>query len=241
MRLSLVIPAHNEERYIEDCLRSIAQHGKALHEVIVVDNASSDSTGKIASSFPGVRVVREDTKGLTYARQKGLKEAQGELVGYMDADTRMPEHWVEKVFEVFKKNPHVVAFSGPAHYWDATLVQKLTLALSWWSTAPLMYFVVGYMIYGAHFVARKDALEKIGGFDTSIAFYGEDTDIAKRLSKVGKVLFRMDFYILSSARRFAKEGFLRTNITYSMNFIWPALTGKPWSTHYRDIRDTLIK
>lgn len=242
MRLSLIIPAHNEEAYVGGCLESVIAHAKGrIFEIIVVDNASTDNTASVALAYPGVRVVREEQKGLTHARQKGLGEARGELVGYMDADTRMPDGWVEKVFDVFEKRPEVVAFSGPAHYWDATLWQQFALKISWWSSAPLMYRFVGFMIYGAHFVARKEALQKIGGFDRTIAFYGEDTDIARRLATQGRVLFRMDFYILSSVRRFAHEGMLRTNITYSMNFLWPALFGKPWSTRYSDVRGTIKK
>lgn len=241
MRLSLIIPAHNEEHYLADCLRSIvAQSRDRLHEIIVVDNASTDGTAKVASTFPDVRVVREAQKGLTHARQRGLEACTGELVGYMDADTRMPEGWIEKVFEAFE-NPDVVAFSGPARYWDGTTWQRFQLSLSWWLTAPLMYRAVGYMVYGAHFVARKEALLKIGGFDRTIAFYGEDTNIARRLSTQGKVLFRMDFYILSSARRFIHEGLWRTNLRYSMNFLWPALFGKPWTKNYNDVRGTIGK
>lgn len=241
MRLSLIIPAHNEEAYIADCLHSIIKHSKGrLEEIIVVDNASTDNTGKIVSTFHDVRLVKEPRKGLTHARQRGLEASSGELVGYMDADTRMPEGWIEKVFEAFE-NEDVVAFSGPARYWDGTAWQRFQLSLSWWLTAPLMYRAVGYMVYGAHFVARREALLKIGGFDRTIAFYGEDTNIARRLNTQGKVLFRMDFYIVSSARRFIHEGLWRTNIRYSMNFLWPALFNRPWTKSYSDVRGTIQK
>ena len=58
---------------------------------------------------------------------------------------------------------------------------------------------------GGNFVVRRDALQKIGGYDTNISFYGEDTDVARRLSKVGHVKFTFDLPALSSGRRLAKE------------------------------------
>lgn len=239
MRISLVIPAHNEEQYIGGCIDSVLANAPGrFAEIIVVDNASTDATAEVAQKRLGVRVVQEEQKGLTYARQRGLKVSTGDIVAYIDADTRMPKGWAEQVEDVFATRPEVVGFSGPAHYWDATGWQRLLLGLSWWISAPLMYRLVGYMIYGAHFAARRSALIHAGGFDTSISFYGEDTDIARRLSKEGKVLFRMNFFIYSSARRFKKEGFLKTNIIYSLNFLWPALFGKPFTKRYRDIRDT---
>jgi GT2 family glycosyltransferase len=92
------------------------------------------------------------------------------------------------------------------------------------------------MVYGAAFVARRDAIAAIGGFNRNIEFYGEDTDLARRLSHIGKVIFRMDFCIYSSARRFKHEGILKTNFTYMLNFIWPAFFGRPLTRTHKDIR-----
>jgi len=72
MVLSFVVPAFNEEAYIGDCLESILQQTKQIQdsiEIIVVNNASTDRTREVALSYPGVRVVDEPRKGLTFARQ----------------------------------------------------------------------------------------------------------------------------------------------------------------------------
>jgi GT2 family glycosyltransferase len=115
-------------------------------------------------------------------------------------------------------------------------MHRAILSAVWWITAPLSYRMIGYMVYGAHFIARRDAIAAIGGFNRSIEFYGEDTDLARRLSRVGKVIFRMDFCIYSSARRFKQEGILKTNFVYMLNFIWPALFGRPLTRTHKDIR-----
>jgi glycosyltransferase involved in cell wall biosynthesis len=238
MKLSLIIPAYNEERYIGDCIDSVLTHGGSdISEIIVVDNASTDRTSEIAASKPGVRVVYEAKKGLPAARECGRLAASGDLIAYIDADSRLHPKWLPLVNKVFSSRPEVVSLSGPAHYWDATFWQRTILGLSWWVSSPLMYRIVGYMIFGAHFVVRREALQKIGGFDKSITFYGEDTDLARRLSTQGKVLYRMDFFIMTSARRFVKEGILKSNFTYTMNFIWPILFHKPYTLTHQDIRE----
>jgi glycosyltransferase involved in cell wall biosynthesis len=237
MKISLVIPAYNEEKNLGDCLDSVLKNaqGKFL-EIIVVDNASTDRTAEIALKREGVRVVHEPNKGLTFARECGRRAASGDLIAYTDADTRMPKGWVDMAEKVFRDNPNVVSLSGPPRYFDATAWQKFILGFFWRISAPLAYRITGYMVYGAHFVARSKSLEAIGGFNKNIGFYGEDTDIAKRLSKQGKVMFRMDFFIYTSARRFQHEGVFWTNMRYMLNFIWPVLFNRPFTSKYRDIR-----
>lgn len=236
MRISLIIPAYNEEQYIGDCLASIEPLASHFCEVIVVDNASTDQTAAIAATYPFVKVVREDTKGLTHARQCGLEHATGDILAYIDADSRLYPRWPRTLEQVFAARPEVVSVSGPARYYDVPFWKRLLLATSWWISAPIVYRVTGYMLYGAGFAARRSALEAIGGFDRSIEFYGEDTDLARRLHAMGKVLFRMDCYILTSARRFVHEGLFRANLVYGLNFLWPVLFKRPFTKTYTDVR-----
>ncbi len=236
-RLSIVIPAHNEEKLIAGCLKSILRNPpQELEEIIVVDNASTDHTKEIASMFPRVRVVAEPDKGLTKARQKGLEEARGELIAYLDADTRIPEGWFETIRTTFSRHKEVVCLSGPYRYYDLPPFKKFLAEAGWRIFAPITYRIVGYMVLGGNFVARKWALEKMGGFDKNIAFYGEDTNIAWRLHQYGKVLFRMDFYVMSSGRRLLHEGLLKTYVVYSLNYLWGVWFRKPLTKRYRDIR-----
>ncbi|MEX0853314.1 MAG: glycosyltransferase family A protein [Bauldia sp.] len=239
MRISLIIPAYNEEAYLGGCLDSILAHAKGrLHEIIVVDNASTDGTSAIAASRPGVRVVHEPEKGLLFARQRGYLEATGEYVAYLDADTRMPPGWVDRVESAFSSRPDAVSLSGPARYWDGSPWRRWILDAAWWLVAPPGYWLTGYMIYGANFVVRRSALDAIGGFDRSVEFYGEDTTLARSLSRHGKVLFRLRFFIYSSARRFAGEGMLRSFLVYFLNFVWPALFGRPFTGRHKDVRSS---
>jgi glycosyltransferase involved in cell wall biosynthesis len=236
MKVSLVIPAYNEEKFIGACLEAALSHGSDLCEVVVIDNASTDQTASIAASFPGVRVVYEPQKGLTKARQRGLTEAKGEIIAYIDADTKMPKGWVNKVIAVFAEDAKVVCVSGPYVYYDMSPVGKMAIQFFWLFLAWPSYWLTGFLAIGGNFAAKKEALEKIGGFDQTISFYGEDADIARRLHLVGKVIFRQRLYMPTSARRFKGEGSLTIAWRYIINFLSVALVKKAFTESYQDIR-----
>ncbi|OHA01347.1 MAG: hypothetical protein A3H71_03675 [Candidatus Sungbacteria bacterium RIFCSPLOWO2_02_FULL_48_13b] len=236
-KVSLVIPAYNEEKYIAACLdHAIKNSGGRFFEIIVIDNASTDSTSRIARGFPGVRVVHEPNKGLTSARQRGFLESSGDIVAYLDADTRLPESWFDVLEREFTHDLELICLSGPYRYYDFSGgVHALTM-FYWEYVIQPTSRLVGHMVMGASFAVRRPALEKIGGFDTSIKFYGEDTDIGRKLSKIGKVKYANDFFILTSARRLKSEGAVRTGVRYSMNYIWEVVFRRPFSKDYQDIR-----
>src|SRR4051812_44394345 len=112
--ISFAICAHNEKKYIGDTLRSIIECAPQNPlEIIVINNASTDNTAKVASAFPNVRVVDEPKKGLTRARQAGLVAATGELLACVDADTHVSKKWFEILNREFEKDPALVCLSGP--------------------------------------------------------------------------------------------------------------------------------
>ncbi|MCL5795331.1 MAG: glycosyltransferase, partial [Patescibacteria group bacterium] len=78
--ISVVIPAHNEEALLALCLKSIlSQKFAGTYEIILIDNDSTDKTGQIARQFP-IKVIREPKKGIAYARERGFREAKGEII-----------------------------------------------------------------------------------------------------------------------------------------------------------------
>src|SRR5580704_8035774 len=121
MRLSFVIPAYNEAAYLPGCLESILAQTKNVPggaEIIVVNNASTDKTREVGLSFPGVTVVDEPRKGLTFARQAGFKACTGELIANVDSDSRLTPGWVDTVLQAFDTQKNLVAVSGPLVYYD---------------------------------------------------------------------------------------------------------------------------
>lgn len=241
LKISLIIPAYNEEDSIVDCLEKAIEYSDGkFHEIIVVNNASTDRTKEFAQKVPGVIVVDELNKGTSSARQKGLEVSTGNYLAYIDADTRLHPHWLKTAEKFFDKHPEIVSLSGPYRYYDGSVVRNFFQHIIWWVNAPISYYMAGYMILGGNFIAKRDALIKMGGFDKKIKFYGDDTDTARRLSEFGKVVFKMEFFIYSSARRFQQEGLIKTNFVYALNFIWQVLFKKTFSDS-NSVKDHRIK
>ncbi len=248
IKLSFVVPAHNEQAYLARNLRAIIAEitrSSCDAEIIVVDNASTDSTRDVVKSFPDVRVVDEPVKGLVRARAAGFQASTGALVANIDADTVLPEGWVDTVLRAFADDPDLVAISGPYIYYDVPTYTSVLVRLFYYAgfvAYLLNRFVVraGSMLQGGNFVLKRDALNEIGGFNPDFEFYGEDTDLARRLSAVGKVRFTFSLPAFSSGRRLLGEGVVRMGIRYAMNFFWATFVKRPFTSTWIDVRDRRV-
>jgi glycosyltransferase involved in cell wall biosynthesis len=244
MKLSFIIPAYNEEAYLPMCLEAVLkekQKGLYDMEIIVVNNASTDRTKEVASSFPGVKVVDEPKKGLSAARQAGFLASSGDLIANIDSDSVLTPGWIDTVMDRFSKNPKLVALSGPFIFHDLPIYSNLIVRLQY-LIDYYFYFVnrfvlrISSLLQGGNFVIRRSALEKIGGFNPDFSFWGEDTHIAKKLNPLGPVVFTFKLPIYSSGRRLKEEGILTMCYKYSMNFFWTIFFNKPFLTSHIDIR-----
>jgi glycosyltransferase involved in cell wall biosynthesis len=233
MKASVVIPAHNEEENIADTIRAVLAQDYPDFEVIVVDNVSTDRTSEVAKRFESteksagksrLKVVHEPKKGLLSARERGRKEAVGEIIINMDADCLpLPSH-ISRGMKHFAKK-HVVAVTGPYDYHDGhPLFRHSSLALQRYVYHPVSiilqmpFLKKGAVLIGGNNFIRADILNKTGGYDTSIVFYGEDTNTAKRIAPHGKVVFDPHLSVKTSARRFKEEGNIRITVKYLFHF-----------------------
>ena len=245
MKVSFSIPAYNEEAVIARCLKSVLVEIKRSGidaEVVVVNNASTDRTKEIASGFPGVRVVDEIKKGLTHARAAGMRATDGDIIANVDADTMLPPGWLATVAARFSADPKLVALSGPFIYYDLSATDR-ALTRGFYFIGYLLHLLnhyvlrTGAMLQGGNFVIRRDAFERVGGFDTSIAFYGEDTDVACRLAQVGKVAWTWKLPMYASGRRLKNEGAIKSGWRYTLNHFFVIFLKRPATTNYKDIRE----
>ncbi len=244
MKISIIIPAYNEEKLLPRCLRSIFDAKlPENYEVIVVNNASTDRTEEIAKSFAGVKVVREPNKGLTKARQAGFLSSTGDILVYFDADTIIPSNWFQIALAKFKKDPKLVGVSGPYHY---EAISQWARLLEWiynniaMNVGEFIWKYIlrqgGILLLGGNFAVKKEVLEMIGGFDTGIEFYGEDTNLTRRIAKVGRIDFTNALFVYSSPRRFKEEGGVKTATKYVANFFGEWIFKKPVHKVHEDIR-----
>lgn len=115
--LSIIVPVYNEEPFVGECLDSIlAQDTASSFEVIVIDDGSTDGSGAIVdareSADPRVRVVHQDNRGFSGARNAGLDLARGGGLMFVDSDDRLAPGYVEALMSVFRRGGCDVAQAG---------------------------------------------------------------------------------------------------------------------------------
>ena len=242
MTISVIVCAHNEERFVAACLHSLLAQSRRPDEIILINNASDDATGMIARGIPGVRVIDERRKGLVVARERGRVEAVGDLLVYVDADCRAPLTWLERIERRFLASPELLALSGNYRFydwdwWGRTLLRAYDFTLGPATHVLVKYILrIGVVFYGGNFAVRRGALERIGGFDTRIEFHGEDTNLGRRLSAIGLVELRYDCFLYTSARRYNAMGKGAVFRLYVRNFVSELLHHRPKDTAHLDIR-----
>ena len=242
MTISVIVCAHNEARYLPACLHSVLAQSRIPDELLVINNASTDETSLVASQIPHVRVVDEPRKGLVVARETGRRHASGDLLIYLDADCRAPLTWLERIERRFDRDAALIALSGPYRYYDWDWTGRALIRAYDFTLAPATQLLVrhllriGTIFYGGNFAVRKEALERIGGFDTSIEFHGEDTNLGRRLFAIGKVGLFHDCYLYTSARRYVAMGKGAVFRLYVRNFTSELLHHRPKDTVHLDVR-----
>lgn len=220
--------------------------GLPFFEVLVVDNASTDKTREIVEkNFPSVKILNENRKGVTKARNRGGFEAKGDMLVFFDADVSPPKDWLKKVISAFKKEPDLAALSGPYHYQNLSFLQNALVKsfyLFFPSCGEVLISVLlkkGGIMQGGNLVVKKEIFDKVKGFDEEVSFWGDEAMLARKLIKYGKIKFKNNIWVESSSRRLQKEGFLITGCRGVANCIWPTFFGKPFTKDYNDIREEI--
>jgi len=210
--ISIVIPVKDGENKIKKCLQAVFNQTLPPLEVIVVDGHSSDRTTEIASKFP-VRVIFENYGTVGGARQVGLENAVGEYVAFTDADCIPERCWLSNLVKEFKAGIVCVG-GGIKNIGDGLWAKSIALALdSFLGSANSVQdrvfeerrFVKS--MSGCNSIYRRNDLIKIGGFNTSL-LTNEDTDICRRIRKLGMLLYVPKALVLHDQNRNLK-GFIK--------------------------------
>ena len=207
MKLSIIIPAFNEEAYLPSTLDSIQTsaahlrtHSDAEIDTIVVDNNSEDDTAAVAQS-KGVTVVHEPVQGIARARNTGVSHAVGDVLVFVDADVILPSTLLAEIHTAMS-DPSCVGGAVDVEYRPKRPFIRLYLH-AW----RLLARLTG-MAQGATQFCRKSVFEEVGGYDEK-AWIGEDTDFFWALKKLAKRTGHSTRFIetprvQASSRRFDK-------------------------------------
>jgi glycosyltransferase involved in cell wall biosynthesis len=231
-KISVVIPALNEEAELGECLESLAGQSFQDFEVILVDNGSTDATARIALDF-GCRVLYEPRRGVSFARQRGFEAARAEIIASTDADTVVSSDWLRLIYRAFQEEPGLVGVYGrvllkkgssPSRYFNQLIPLTDPFLTSFLEVSHSLSFP---HFCGANFAVRKGSFEQVGGFKAKDGrFYrvSEDVQLGLKLRKVGEVRFLKDLVVYTSARKLG-EDFWKVPLANARNYIAMALEG----------------
>ena len=195
MRVSVVIPAYNAARFLAETVQSVRQQTTPVHEIIIVDDGSSDDTAQVAQSLGGdIVYIRQANAGVSAARNRGIAEARGEIIAFLDADDLWLPEKVSKQLEIFLCHAEVALVAADRAEIDAqgglllnSLFKKqglyaLFAELDGNPIPQVLSFLVKInFIPTSSVMVRKSALAQIGVFDTAIR-YGEDLELWARIA-----------------------------------------------------------
>ncbi len=205
MKISVIIPCYNEEKYIENCLKSIINQSKKPNEVIVVNNNSKDNTVKIVKNYQKnyqyIKIIKEKNQGIAYARNKGFNSARGNILVKCDADTILPNNWIKKTLKVFSKNKNIIGYSNHFYFYSSFILRKFKIFSYFYQNFFKKLFGYGVLI-GPAFAIRRDVWSKVKNQvclnDDEVH---EDIDLSIHISKFGKIFIDDKLFINISTRR----------------------------------------
>lgn len=219
MKVSVVIPAYNEEQRLPETLERITTALSVVvrpSEIIVVDNDSRDGTKRIAEAF-GANVVLEKEHNIARVRNAGAKNSTGDVLIFIDADTLVPDMLFQRI---------VAAMEDEKCCGGAVAVEYEEFRRKW-----MKFYLAGWEFWGRLFnmaqgaaqFCRKSAFEELKGYDQTI-FMGEDVEFYWRLAEYAK---RNESYlhfveqpkVKTSTRRFDKMSLWKTFLLTHRIFI----------------------
>lgn len=201
--ISVVICTLNRVELVCRAVYSVIDQDLAVgdFEIVVVDNGSSDGTreviGAIARVQPNLRVVHEPVRGLSNARNRGVREASAPLVAFLDDDAVAVRGWLAAHLRALTNSEDIVATGGPVLLrwpgrrpsWLPPERESFYSGLDMGTESCRMVFPT--FPYGANMALRRDAFERVGGFSPWLGrrgkslLSGEESELFRRLSELG--------------------------------------------------------
>ena len=202
LRLSLIIATYNRSASLIRALESVVEQNAPAHEweCIVVNNNSSDDTQESFEKFAAahtecnLRMVSEARQGLSFARNRGIRESQGEYIAIIDDDERISPDFISAYISLFDSTPDAVAAGGPivAEYpsgrprWMSHFTER-PVANTMYFGDKVRLFPGGRIPGGGNMAIRRESVRRYGVFDTSLGYVGEslvggeESDLFERL------------------------------------------------------------
>jgi len=196
VRFSVVIPLYNKRDHIERAIQSVLAQNEAFDELIVVDDGSADGGGELATGFGGkVRVIRQDNGGEAAARNRGISEAQGTHIAFLDADDRWLPDFLATIRRVIARRPGAAIYGTGYDLAepDGSLQPGLRRVTRFVSRDSNLDYAAAlaswcFALTSSSSCVPSERFREVGVFDESLAL-GTDIDMWVRLYLAGGVAF----------------------------------------------------
>jgi glycosyltransferase involved in cell wall biosynthesis len=226
LTVSVVIPVKDDAAFLERCLSALSRQTRRANEIIVVDNASSDSSAEVARRA-GARVVECVRPGIPAASSHGYDAATGALILRLDADCVPDPTWVESFVDAFAAHPDIAAFTGGARFVDGPRMLRRPLAAVYLAAYVLATVpALGHLpLFGSNAGLRRstwtDVRSSVHRLDPALH---DDLDLAfhlgerHRIQRLRAATMGMSMRPFASAPAFARRvrGGFRTVVAH-----WP--------------------
>lgn len=192
LTLTIVIPVYNEQGYLKACLDSIASQTVKPLEVILVDNNSTDKSVQIARKYPFVKVISEKNQGIGFARNSGFNAAKGDIIGRIDADTKLALDWIDQVLKYFAAHPAASAVTGDCYFYDFPMRRSFH-SLHKFIYYRLQKWIAGTeILWGSNMAIQREAWVKVRSICSDNTNIHEDIDLSLRLKSKHLKIFHHD-------------------------------------------------
>ena len=242
-KVSIVIPTLNEEKILPDLFKNLKLLSPKPFEIIFVDGPSKDGTS-CEIEKEGYRLIKSIGKGRALQMNEGAYQADGELIVFLHADTKVPRNLVKVVSETLKnKRITLAGFTSIMkgnekirHF--ITFQNKLKTYLGALIYNPIRCMCFGFrLLFGDQVMfCRKSDFLKVGGFNNDLPIM-EDADLCLRINKLGSIK-QIKERVYSSDRRVAALGMFQAYLRYiKIYFFWRLGVSPKWlKAQYEDIR-----
>jgi glycosyltransferase involved in cell wall biosynthesis len=213
-RISVVICAYNAERTIRPCLESLRTLRYPNYEVIVVNDGSTDQTLQIAQEFSEVRIIAQENRGLSAARNVGSAAAAAEIIAFTDSDCVVDPDWLTYLALTFTTGGFVAVGGPNLPPPEDSRTAACVASSPGGPTHVLLNDEVAEHIPGCNMAFRKDVLDKVGGFDPVFRAAGDDVDLCWRLQNEGHVIGFSAAALVWHFRRNTVTAYLKQQMGY---------------------------
>ena len=181
--ISVVIPCYNQAHFLPSAIESVLAQTHPHHEIVVVDDGSTDNTREVVGRYPGVRCIRQRNSGLASARNTGIRRSNGDYLVFLDADDRLLPDALKVGLEDMRAHPECAFVSGHYRHIGVDDMPLPTPELP--CVAEDHYGALlrtNYIGMPATALYRREVFEHVAAFDTSVRAC-EDYDLNLRITR----------------------------------------------------------